>query len=564
MDEQAQQLLTRLKEANNVLLTVAANPSVDQLAAVIGLTLVLNKQGKHATAVFSGQIPSTIEFLHPEKTLEKNTDSLRDFIIALDKSKADKLRYKVEDKLVKIFITPYKTSISDKDLEFSQGDFNVEVVLALGVADKNDLDKAITAHGRILHDATVATINTKPVSGLGSIHWVDPKASSLCEMVFGLGEQLSPDPLDAQTATAILTGIVAETARFSNEKTSSNTMAASAKLMAAGANQQLVATKLQEKPKPPEPAPIPIAQAKPAPKKEEAEPVKPVEDGALKIDHQEPSTKLPPPSTPLDDDEEAEEALEQIQIDEHGTLVTERDRQAQRDALKTTANSTDEPSKLVMNPPTMGGKLTANSEPEHLDPSTDPLSNKSTESGHKLLSHDSGPASANTQPADSPANTPANQTLQDIEQNVQENMDPTQDQALHNEPELPEAAVDTKPADVGDARSAVEAAMSNADTGQVPPIAALNAQPVDLGLGHDTATPSPTAAEPKLDTSVASDPGLPPGIADSGSASEPSPSPTPAAAPPPVPPPMMPPAMPPTPPPSGASTRSSNDQPLVL
>ena len=31
--------------------------------------------------------------------------SLRDFIVALDKSKADKLRYKVEDKFVKIFIT---------------------------------------------------------------------------------------------------------------------------------------------------------------------------------------------------------------------------------------------------------------------------------------------------------------------------------------------------------------------------------------------------------------------------------------------------------------------------
>ena len=53
---------------------------------------LLNKLGKHATAVFSGQVPSTIEFLQPEKTLEKNTDSLRDFIIALDKSKADKLR----------------------------------------------------------------------------------------------------------------------------------------------------------------------------------------------------------------------------------------------------------------------------------------------------------------------------------------------------------------------------------------------------------------------------------------------------------------------------------------
>src|SRR6185437_12787269 len=153
------QITDRIRQANNVLVTVSANPSVDQLAAAIGLTLLLNKLGKHATAVFSGQVPSTIEFLEPEKTLEKNTDSLRDFIIALDKSKADKLRYKVEENVVKIFITPYRTSISEKDLDFSQGDFNVDVVVALGVKEQAQLDQAITAHGRILHDATVVSIN---------------------------------------------------------------------------------------------------------------------------------------------------------------------------------------------------------------------------------------------------------------------------------------------------------------------------------------------------------------------------------------------------------------------
>src|SRR6266404_3863790 len=117
-----QQIVERVKQANKFLVTVNANPTVDQLAACIGLTLMLNKMGKHATAVFSGKVPSTIEFLNPQKTLQTNTDSLRDFIISLDKNKADKLRYKVEDDVVRIFITPYKTSISQEDFEFSQGD----------------------------------------------------------------------------------------------------------------------------------------------------------------------------------------------------------------------------------------------------------------------------------------------------------------------------------------------------------------------------------------------------------------------------------------------------------
>src|ERR1700759_5494405 len=153
-----QQVVERIKSATNILATVSTNPSVDQLAACIGFTLMLNKLGKHATAVFSGAVPSTLEFLQPEKTIEKNTDSLQDFIIPLDKSKADKLRYKVEDDVVRIFITPYRTSISQADLEFSQGDFNVDLVIALGVRQQEDLDQAITAHGRILHDATVASL----------------------------------------------------------------------------------------------------------------------------------------------------------------------------------------------------------------------------------------------------------------------------------------------------------------------------------------------------------------------------------------------------------------------
>ncbi|MET1033404.1 MAG: hypothetical protein ABWX94_02805 [Candidatus Saccharimonadales bacterium] len=288
MDTQKQQVAERIRQANNILVTVSTNPSVDQLAACLALTLSLNKMGKHATAVFSGAIPSTIEFLQPEKTIEKNTDSLRDFIIALDKAKADKLRYKVEDRVVKIFITPYRTSISDKDLEFSQGDFNVDVVVALGVHAQADLDQAITSHGRILHDATVISMNVRPGGELGSLNWLDPNASSLSELTVQLVDMLDKKLLDGQIATAMLTGIVAETERFSNAKTSPQTMSISAQLMSVGANQQLVATKLEEPLVVPQTAAIgPIAQqdahkgdATDVP----AAPKKP-DDGTLEITH---------------------------------------------------------------------------------------------------------------------------------------------------------------------------------------------------------------------------------------------------------------------------------------
>lgn len=411
MDSQKQQAAERIKQANNILVTVSNNPSVDQLAACIGLTLTLNKMGKHATAVFSGHTPSTIEFLQPEKTLETNTDSLRDFIIALDKSKADKLRYKVEDRVVKIFITPYRTSINEKDLEFSQGDFNVDVVLALGVHNQADLDQAITSHGRILHDATVVTMNIKPGGELGSINWLEPNSSSLSELGTQLIDALDKKLIDGQIATAMLTGIVAETERFSNSKTTPLTMSISAELMGAGANQQLVATKLEEPEPVPVPRPEPIAsQDGQKPTEEEKQPeAKKTDDGTLEITHDDKASNQPAPEETHQEEgpkpEEAHEEPEsrpeepaheepkeeykpeepapttvppeptpqpepitppQINIDEHGALSPFEDMLPPRAPSEPPAiiRHSESP-KMVLEPPTLGGQLTASAEPGH-------------------------------------------------------------------------------------------------------------------------------------------------------------------------------------------------------
>lgn len=243
------QIVEKIKASTNILVTVSKDPSVDELSAAIGLTAFLNKLDKHTTAIFSGILPPAITFLEPDKVFENTADSLRDFIIALDKEKADHLRYKVEGDVVKIFITPYRTTITSDDLEFSQGDYNVDLVLALGVVNQDHLDTALSAQGQILHDVTIATFSAgEQASQLGSMDWRDSGASGFSEMVSVISESLKTDKaiVDKQIATALLTGIVSSTERFSNPKTSSRVMTTAAQLMAAGADQQLIAAKLQE------------------------------------------------------------------------------------------------------------------------------------------------------------------------------------------------------------------------------------------------------------------------------------------------------------------------------
>ena len=249
------QIAEKLKNSYNVLVTVNSNPTLDELTALLGLSLIFGKMKKHASAVFSGAVPSILEFLEPQKTIEKTTDSFQDFIIAIDKAKADKLKYKVEDNRVRIFITPYKTSISEDDLDFSLGDLNVDVIVALGVNKQSDLDQAISSHGRILHDATIIAIsNTPEPTTIGSLNWVDTTTSSLSEMVTLLANDIGGgEVIDEQIATALLTGIVACTQRFSNEKTTPQSLSISSQLLSAGANQQLVADKLESEIAPPPP-----------------------------------------------------------------------------------------------------------------------------------------------------------------------------------------------------------------------------------------------------------------------------------------------------------------------
>ena len=287
-----QRIIDSIKDVTNILVTVSANPSVDELSAALALTIFLNKLGKHATAVFSGEVPPAISFLNPDKTFEQTANSLRDFIIALDKEKADHLRYKVVDDAVKIFITPYRTTISEKDLEFSQGDYNVELVVALNVENGERIDAALTAHGRILHDAIVVTMTAGGVkSGLGSVDWHEDSASGVSEMMVELINDLRTQSaaLDEQIATALLTGIVAVTNRFSNNLTSSRVMTVAANLMAIGANQQLVAMKIAESEARAE-RPQAIEEAKdrkkPGADKKSSESEQARADGALSINHE--------------------------------------------------------------------------------------------------------------------------------------------------------------------------------------------------------------------------------------------------------------------------------------
>ncbi len=236
------EIIQKINDSKYILIALSGGPSIDELAAAIGLTSYLNRLGKRATAIYSGGIPDALGFLEANNSFDDSADVLQDFVISLDKNKADHLRYNPEGEEVKIFITPYKDKVSSDDLNFSYGDYNVDLVIALNVVSGIDLDEALREYGRIMQDATIVNITASKPGKLGDIEWSNPNASSVSEMTAHLVHEMNSDVIvEGNEATAFFAGIVSATNRFSNASTTPFTLTVSSWLMECGANQQLVA-----------------------------------------------------------------------------------------------------------------------------------------------------------------------------------------------------------------------------------------------------------------------------------------------------------------------------------
>ena len=269
----------KIQHATNILIALSKDPNVDEISAAIALAFVLDQQKKHVTAIYSGQTPNALEFLRPEETFQKDISGLQDFIIALNKSKADHLIYQVEGDYVKILITPYKGQIKKEDLEYSYSDYNVDLVIVFNVNSGSEIDSALSEYGRIMHDAMAINITSSVPGRFADLEWSDPSKSSVCEMVYDLLSELEIDNTPQEVATALLTGILSATERFSNNRTKPTTMAVASKLMEAGADQQLISSNILKAETPAVAAENPFATQSPIKNETPAAPATPEAQG---------------------------------------------------------------------------------------------------------------------------------------------------------------------------------------------------------------------------------------------------------------------------------------------
>jgi hypothetical protein len=237
-----QQTSEAVRQAETILILTGQHPSIDQVASTIALTTLLRKFGKKVTAVISDDIPASARFL-PTDGVDRAMGGLRDFIMHVDLGRAevDKLKYTIEDGKLNVHITPFSGGFQPRDVSFGYGEYEYDLIIALGVPSYNRLDKIYAQNSELLRKIPLANIDFhRSNEQYGAINLIEGTAASLAEILMALSESLQAGLIDEKVATIMLTGLMASTDRFTATHTTAKTMTVAAQMMAMGADQQKV------------------------------------------------------------------------------------------------------------------------------------------------------------------------------------------------------------------------------------------------------------------------------------------------------------------------------------
>lgn len=244
-----QQTSEAIRQAETILIITGQRPNIDQAASVLALSAVLRKFGKNVTAIITDPLPQQMTFLNTSK-LEAKLVGLRDFILKVDMKHAepDSVLYERVDGKMHIRITPIQGDFSQNDVSHDYGEFRhkeYDLAIVLGVPTRARIDAVYAANQSLFDRLPIVNLDFhRSNENYGAINLIEPTASSLSEMLVALAESLQNGIVDEEIATALLTGLMASTDRFTAAHTTAKSLTVAAQLMAAGAKQPTIVRSL--------------------------------------------------------------------------------------------------------------------------------------------------------------------------------------------------------------------------------------------------------------------------------------------------------------------------------
>ena len=240
----AQQIELLLKEKKRILITFRKDCSGDSISSSLALFLFLQKFGKRVDIVCDDfTLPKTMAFLRQANVIASAFGYLQKFIITVDVEKAGvkELSYDVQNKKLRIFVTPKQGFLTRENIHTAQSDFAYDCIIVLDTPNLFALGRLYENNTDFFYALPIINIDHAPDNEhFGQINLIDLPATSTAEVVLPLLSSLGAELIDEHIATALLTAVVSKTHGFKSETIRPSTLRAASELMNLGANREQI------------------------------------------------------------------------------------------------------------------------------------------------------------------------------------------------------------------------------------------------------------------------------------------------------------------------------------
>ncbi len=243
-----EQLKKLLENSKSTLIIFANKNNEDCIAGALALKKYIKKTGKFAEIVSEDFQPlKQLNFLEGSEKIKPAITNLQKMIIKVDisRTKLETISYDVKDSTLSIFLTPKEGFITKNDLRTAQSTYKYDLIITVGVADLEALGQIFFNNTDLFYRTPIVNFdNHAGNENFGHVNFNELTATSNCEIIFNSLGKINESLIDKDIATALLTGMIAQTKSFKTQNVTPYTLNLASKLMNLGADRELIVQNL--------------------------------------------------------------------------------------------------------------------------------------------------------------------------------------------------------------------------------------------------------------------------------------------------------------------------------
>lgn len=236
-NQQIEELKRKVAEEKEIAVLIGRRFSYDSLAAALGLTLILEEEGKEVSVASEAEITVGESGIFGVNKVG-NKLAGRNLIISFDyvEGAVDKVSYNIEGNKFNLMISPKpgKKPLTFDRVKFKEGGGGFGLLFTVGVGDLSDLGKLYEGNRELLENSFIVNIDNKDRNkDFGRVNIINPRASTCSEIIAAVARHLKLK-IPEDGASNLLSGIYHETDNLTKGQLQPETFEVIAFLMRAG------------------------------------------------------------------------------------------------------------------------------------------------------------------------------------------------------------------------------------------------------------------------------------------------------------------------------------------